>query len=98
MRFLRYYNGFAILQDCGGRGSLGVSGAEVTFMLQRLTREQALGIGRGQPAAVFGDADGHDLVLILINGFENRSGGKKRDFVLATASPEKNPDFQLVGH
>src|SRR5713226_8425454 len=36
MRFWRYDNGFAILQDGGGRSGVRVSGAKVTFMFQRL--------------------------------------------------------------
>ena len=67
-------------------------------MFQRLASEQAFGIDGGQPTTVFGDTDGDDLVLILIDGFENRSGGKQRDFVLAAAAAEKYAHSEFLHH
>ena len=60
----------------------------------QLAREQILGMLGGQPAAVFGDADGHHLVL-LFDCVQDRGGREQRDFVLAAASAEQNADPKL---
>jgi hypothetical protein len=48
--------------------------------------------------AVLGDADGDHVKLPAIDRLENRSGGQKRDFVLAAASTEQNTYAKLPGH
>src|SRR3954447_21866099 len=54
--------------------------------------QQAFGVRVGQPAAVFCDADGHDLKLLFVDGFDDRCCREQRDFVLATASAEYDSD------
>src|SRR4051794_6250086 len=57
-----------------------------------LAAQQAFGVRVGQPAAVFRDADGHDLKLLFVDGFDDRCCREQRDFVLATASAEYDSD------
>ena len=60
--------------------------------------EQLVRIGRGQPAAFPGDADGDDVEFGAVDCVEDGGGGEQRDFVLAAAATEENADAELVGH
>ena len=69
--------------------------AKMPRLKNQLALQQILGVIRSQPAAVFGDADGHDLVFIFIDGLQNRRGREQRNLVLSTAPAEKNADPKL---
>ena len=55
-------------------GGFGISGAQVARLKHELARQQILGVLGRQPATIFGDADGNDLVLFFIDCVENRCG------------------------
>ncbi len=52
---------------CSGRG-LRIAGAQLARFEHQLALQQVLGVSGRQPAAIFGDADGHDFVLVFIDG------------------------------
>src|ERR1700722_2801062 len=58
-------------------------------LTRRFSPEQTFGIGRGHPSSLLGDADGHYLVFIFVDGVENRRGRKQRDFMLAAAATKE---------
>ena len=73
-RLRRDDHGFAPRQHRGcGRG-LGIAGAQLARLQDDLALQQVFRVFRGQPAPVFGDADGHDFVFIFIDRVENRRG------------------------
>ena len=41
-----------------------------------------------EPAAFFGDADGHHFIFVFIDCVEYRCGRKQRNFVLSAAAAE----------
>ena len=61
-----------------------------------LAAQQAFGMRVGQPAAVFGDADGDDLELRGVHRFHDRCGGEQRDFVLSGTSAEQDTYSELL--
>src|SRR5580700_5901696 len=58
--------------------------------------QQPLGIGCGDPVALFGDANGHDFVFVLIDGVEDGGGGEQRDFMFPTASAKQDSDTEFL--
>ena len=89
-RLGRNHDGFSASEDGGGFSILRIAGAQVTRLEHKLAGQKILGVLGGQPASVFGDADGDDFVLVFIDCVENRGGGEERDFVLSTAAAEKD--------
>jgi hypothetical protein len=63
--------------------------------LARVSPEQSFGVFGREPAAIFGDADGNDLVFRLIDCVKDGRGRKQRNFVLAAASAKENADSNL---
>src|SRR5271157_925017 len=57
--------------------------------------QQALGVRGRDPSSLLGDADGHDVVLLLINRFQDRGRRQQRNLVLAAAPAKQytNPEF-----
>ena len=66
----------AAFEDGGGGGGLGVSG-EARILGGGLAGEERLGVVCGDPAALLGDADGDDVVLLLVDGLED--GGSREE-------------------
>jgi hypothetical protein len=60
--------------------------------------QQALGVIGGQPAAFLGDADGHDLVFILVDGFHDRCCRQQGNLVLAAAPTKEHAYANLFRH
>ena len=59
---------------------------------------QRLGVVGGQhPVPVPGDAHGHHLVAVAVEGLEDARGGRARDGVLGGAAAEDEGDADLVG-
>ncbi len=74
--------------DQRGTGRLGRS------FQQRLHR-----ITADEPAPIFRNADGDDVVTFPIDGVHHALGGHKRHFVLAGTTAEHDSDSQLAhGH
>ena len=94
-RLGRNHHRLAARQNRRGLSDFGVAGAEVAGFEYQLASQQILGVLGGEPAAIFGDADGYDFILIFIDGIENRCGGEQRDFVFAAAAAKKNPHSKL---
>jgi hypothetical protein len=55
-----------------------------------LACEEGVGIARGDPTALFGDAYGDYVVLLAVDGFEDGGGGEEGDFVLAGTAAEED--------
>ena len=93
----RHYHGFAFGQDGSGGGGLGIAGAQMARLgcFWQVAAQQALGVRRSDPSAFLGDADGNNVVFLLIDGVQDRGGRKQRDFVLAAAPAEQDtyPEF-----
>ena len=51
----------------------------------------------GQPAAVLGDSDGHDLIAGGVERGHHRARRAQRDFVLAGAAAEEDADAEFCG-
>ena len=64
-------------------------------MVQRLSMQEPLGVRGCNPPPFFSDADGHDVVFLLIYGLENRGRRKQRNFVLSAASAEQDSHSNL---
>src|ERR1700691_2857890 len=62
----------------------------------QLAFEQTLRVVGSQPATIFGDASGNDIIFFFVNGVKNRSSREQRDFMLAAAAAEKNSDAKLA--
>ena len=94
--FGRDYNCFAAGQHCGPRGYVWIARAQVArFVVQRLALQEPLGVRGCNPPPFFSDADGHDVVFLLIYGLENRGRRKQRNFVLSAASTEQDSHSNL---
>src|SRR5438874_10041868 len=61
-----------------------------------LAAQKTLGMNVSHPFSRFGNADGDNVELFLVDGIEHRGGGEQRDFVLAAASSEEHADLQLL--
>src|SRR5580698_6309008 len=61
----------------------------------RFSMQQALCVSRRYPSTFFGDADGHDLILAFVDGFENRCGREQRNFMLSASSAKQDADSNL---
>ena len=72
--FWRDDDGFAASQYRGRRGCIRIAGPQVSRLEDKLAGQQIFGMLRRQPAAVFGDADGDDFVLVFIDCIENGRG------------------------
>ena len=70
----RHDDGFATRQNGGRGGVVGIAGAEVAGLEDELAVQQILGVLGREPASVFGDADGHHVVLLFIDCVEDRGG------------------------
>ena len=85
--------GAALLGEVGAGGELdgllAFSWIGAGFVLPA---RRCLGFGGGEPVALFGDADGDDVVLLLVDGFEDAGGGEEGDLVLAGAAAEEDAD------
>jgi len=56
-----------------------------------------LGCAGGDPPALFGDADGDDVVFCRVDGAEDRGCGVEGDLVLAGAAAEEDADAEFLG-
>ncbi len=57
-----------------------------------------VGVCRGQPAALPGDADGGYVELVAVDGPQNRCGRQQRDLMLAAAPAKKNAYAKFFCH
>ena len=48
------------------------------------------------PAALLGDADGHDIIFFLVDRLQDRGRGKQGYFMFAAAATEQYPNSQLM--
>jgi tRNA-dihydrouridine synthase len=65
----RHHHGFSPGQHRRGRGGFRIARAQVARLEHQLALQQVLGVIRSQPATVFRDADGHDLVPVFVDRF-----------------------------
>ena len=65
-------------------------------LLQAYGGEGALAIGRGEPCPLSGDADGHGLETVRVQGGHHRLGGDHGDLVLGGAAAEQDADLQTL--
>jgi hypothetical protein len=72
-----------------------ITGAQVARLKHELARKKILRVLGCEPAAVLGDADGYDFILISIDCIENGRGREQRDFMFAAAPAEKNSNPKL---
>src|SRR5581483_9273443 len=92
----RNHHALSAREHCRAGGEVRIARAKVPlFVFRRHALQQALGIRRRHPAAVFGDADGNDFKLVLIDGVEDRRCREQRNLMLAAAPSEKNADPNL---
>ena len=54
-----------------------------------------LGVGGGEPLALFGDSYRNYFVFCLVDGFENGGGGEEGDLVLAGAAAEEDANAEF---
>ncbi len=87
-RFWRNDDGFAAGEHGGGVVCFGIAGAQVARLEHELAGQQIFGVLGREPASIFGDADGHDVILFFVDCVENRGGGEQRNFMLAAAPAE----------
>ena len=80
-----------------GRG-FGVAGAQPPRSRAHVAVEQLVGVCRGQPAALPGDADGGYVELVAVDGPQNRCGRQQRDLMLAAAPAKKNAYAKFFCH
>ena len=94
----RHQGGNALVEKLRSGRSFRIAGAETAGNGARVAQEELVRIGRGQPAAFPGDADGDDVEFGAVDSVEDGGGGEQRDFVLAAAAAEENADAEFVGH
>ena len=80
-------------EHCGSGSRLRIAGAQMLGIVRRFAFEQPLGVARGDPSALFGDADRHDFVFCFIDRIHDRRSREQRNFVLATATAKQNSHF-----
>ena len=94
----REQRGNAFVEElCSGRG-FGVAGAQPPRHCADVAVEQVVGVCRGQPAALFGDADRSDVESVAVNGPQNRRSREQRNLVLAAAPAKKYANTKLFCH
>ena len=76
-------------QHRGSGGRLRITCAQVLGRFL-FTAQQVFRMIGGQPAAVFGDADGHHFIFVFINGLQHRCRREQRNFVLAAAAAKQD--------
>ena len=69
--FGRHHDGFSLSQHGSSVGDVRIAGAQLARFQDEPALQQILGMLRREPAAIFGDANGHDFVLVFIDGVEN---------------------------
>ena len=74
------------LQDFYQRGT-GISEL-ASEMMGEVAGEHVSGFAIGEPAALFRDADRHDVILLLVDCLQDRGRREPRDFVFAGTSAE----------
>ncbi len=69
--FRRNNHRFSSRQHGGGLSNLRIAGAQVTRLDHQLTLQEIFGVLRGEPAAIFGNADGYNLIFIFVDCLQN---------------------------
>src|SRR6185312_5263666 len=84
----------------GGVAGHGDGGrlAALNGVSHRCALEQRLRVYPGQPVALVGDANRHDLVFVLIERLQHRGRRGYRDLMLARAPAKDDPNPQLLAH
>src|SRR5580704_1832907 len=85
---------FALGQNCRSRSRLRIASTQMLVILEFSTK-QPLRIGRSDPSALLGDADGHYFVLVFVDGVENRRGREQGDLMLSTAPAKQNANSKF---
>jgi hypothetical protein len=94
-RFGRHHDRLAAREYGCRLRHIGITGAQVSRLKHEFARQQILRVLGGEPAAILGDADRHDFILLSIDCVENGRGREQRDFVFAAAPAEKNSNSKL---
>src|SRR5579863_6259154 len=95
LRLGRHHNRFALGQNGSSGSRLGIASTKMLVIL-KFSLEQTLRIRRGHPSTLFGDADGHNLVFILVDGVEDRRGGEQGDLMLPAAPAKQDSDSNVL--
>ena len=84
---------------CAGAECYGLSGGALLLDWRGfcVACEQVLGIGGGEPLALFGDSYGNYFVFCLVDGFEDGGGGEEGYLVLAGAAAEEDANAEFFG-
>ena len=75
--------GRAPFDGCGSRSAAG---------------EHLLCLLAEKPAASLGNADGDNIVFLLVDSGKHGGGGAERDFMLARTATKDDPDAEFPGH
>src|SRR5277367_1206121 len=91
MRLRGHDDRLALGQNGRSRSRIGIARAQMLVIL-KFSTQQPLRIVRRDPAAVLGNADGHNFVFILVNGVKDGRCREQRNLMLPAASAKENAD------
>src|SRR5580704_13863569 len=83
---------FTSRQHSRSRSRFRIAGAQMAWLgsLGRLALQQPFSMSRGNPAALFRDADGNYVVFLLVDRIQYRCRRQQRDFMFAAAPAEQD--------